>query len=55
MKRLRILLLPFGALVELFLLLICLVLVIFSTRTASKLIDAANRSLPSMRWYLGTD
>lgn len=51
MRRLRVLLLPFAAVVELFLFASCLVLALTSPKTAIRLADWATSTFPSIDWF----
>lgn len=53
MWRCRLLLLPFGAVVELAILLACWCLAVVSRGHAEKLMRWATRTLPSLNWYIG--
>lgn len=55
MKRMRLLLLPIGAAVELLLLSVCWLVAAPCPRAARKLSDWAESALPGPRWYLGGD
>ena len=54
MRRLRILLLPFAAIVEFVLLAACGVCAFLRCYTAARrILDWSTRTLPSMDWYIG--
>lgn len=53
MKKLRLLLLPFGAIVELSLLACCWVVALVRLRAANRMMDWVARTLPSLDWYIG--
>ena len=52
-KRLRLLLLPFGAVAELTVLAVCWTLALTSPARAEKLMWLAMAKLPTIHWYIG--
>ncbi len=53
MRRLRLLLLPLGAVAELLVLGTCWSLALPSPRTSKRLMDWATSTLPTLNWYIG--
>ena len=53
MWRLRLLLLPFGAVAELLVLAACWALEVTAPKHAKRLTQWATRTLPSLQWYIG--
>ncbi len=53
MWRLRLLLLPFTAIIELLIFVACYIMSVFSLKVAKHIIKKALRILPPLRWYIG--
>jgi hypothetical protein len=53
MKKFRLLWLPFGALIELVVLMVCWIMAVIEPNTAKKMTDWAMRTPPSIHWYIG--
>ena len=53
--RFRLLLLPFGAIIELIALFACYVTSLFSTTKSKRMMDWFTEKLPSIYWYIGDE
>lgn len=53
MKKLRLLLLPFGAIAELCVLAGCWAVALVRPRVAERMMNWATRTLPTLHWYIG--
>lgn len=53
MNKLRLLLMPFAAVVELLMLVVCWVVAVVNKNAGEKVVKWSTRKLPNISWYMG--